>query len=710
MIPPRGCGSKKPPDPMTHAADLEIGLHRRDGQTYAVEMRLLPPGADEEVRPDSGSMELDLDALRGTTDDKSYGELLGGALLKDDKVREAFTSACHVADSKEADLRVRLLVGPTAIELHTLRWEAARDPQKKNTLFTGERLLFSRYVSSSDYRPLRPKAELRAFAFIANPSDVAKYSLAAVRVADELAGINDAFGSAVETLAEGRRATLSALLEALREGFDVLYFVAHGKLIKGAPKIHLEKEDGTSDVVAGTDLVARLSELRVRPRLIVLGSCQSAGTADQQTAEGYMTALGPRLAESGIPAVVAMQGTVSMDTEAMFMASFFEQLRRDGVVDLAMSVARTKTFNAKRPDWWMPVLFMRLKSGRVWYEPGFGGDGKNDFDKWRAICSQVLKGDFIPIVGPELGEDVFGGTRELASLLAAKHAFPLAGHERTDLAKVTQYISTNQNRTYMQEAVEKGQRQMLLERLDGKDKPDGKTLPELIKLAAERCRSDPDHPYRILTDLRASVYLNAGYDTTLFHSLKAAGFTPEAIFSSWRGAEVPKRPQPKNDKPEPEKPWVYHIFGLYGKLYADAMVLTEDDFFDYLIATSRLDLWPQTLMGRLMQSSLMFLGFRLDDWRFRVLFRMIVTRPGIETMKELSHVGVQVNPDEQGLADVKRARKYMESYFQGGKNAPKISIYWGSAAEFLNELNQHLAQIRQEEPAVVAQAAPDDYL
>jgi hypothetical protein len=62
---------------MKRAADLEVGIHRRDGQTYAVEMRLLPPGADEEVRPDSGSIELDLDALRGTVDDKAYGALLG---------------------------------------------------------------------------------------------------------------------------------------------------------------------------------------------------------------------------------------------------------------------------------------------------------------------------------------------------------------------------------------------------------------------------------------------------------------------------------------------------------------------------------------------------------------------------------------------------------------------------------------------------------
>ena len=28
----------------------------------------------------------------------------------------------------------------------------------------------------------------------------------------------------------------------------------------------------------------------------------------------------------------------------------------------------------------------------------------------------------------------------------------------------------------------------------------------------------------------------------------------------------------------------------------------------------------------------------------------------------------------------------MKSYFQEGKNAPKISIYWGSAAEFLKDV------------------------
>jgi SIR2-like domain len=138
-------------------------------------------------------------------------------------------------------------------------------------------------------------------------------------------------------------------------------------------------------------------------------------------------------------------------------------------------------------------------------------------------------------------------------------------------------------------------------------------------------------------------------------------------------------------------------------------VLTEDDFFDYLIATSRLDLLLPTLVGRLMQSALLFLGFRLDDWRFRVLFRMIIIRQGTETMKELSHVGVQVNPDEQSFADVERARKYMEGYFQGGRSAPQISIYWGSSSDFLRQLRQHLSESKPDEPPPPPEKDSDDW-
>jgi hypothetical protein len=187
----------------------------------------------------------------------------------------------------------------------------------------------------------------------------------------------------------------------------------------------------------------------------------------------------------------------------------------------------------------------------------------------------------------------------------------------------------------------------------------------------------------------------------------AVGKTPERVFASWRGIDVPRQPQPEHEVPTEDVPWVYHVFGLFGR--PDTMVLTEDDFFDYLIATSRLDLLLSTLVGRLMQSSLLFLGFRLDDWRFRVLFRMIINKQGRGTMKQLSHVGVQVNPDEESLADVQRAKSYMEGYFRGGEGAPEISIYWGSPADFLKQLRKHLAGMSREEVMVVKEEA-DEWL
>ena len=76
--------------------------------------------------------------------------------------------------------------------------------------------------------------------------------------------------------------------------------------------------------------------MQTKPRLIVLASCESAGKGTGEA----LQALGPRLAEAGVPAVIAMQGSISMGTAARFMPVFFRELRRDGHIDRAMSVAR----------------------------------------------------------------------------------------------------------------------------------------------------------------------------------------------------------------------------------------------------------------------------------------------------------------------------------------------------------------------------------
>lgn len=697
--------------------EIEIGLHRSQPETIQVELRVNDLGTQGEIAPARGQINItpeklseELFALQNDPDE--YGKKLAEYVFEPAEIRERFGEMKAAFESRAMPIRLRVQISSSLAELHGLCWELMRDPKTGTTLATSERIVFSRFILSQDWRiiKLRPKSEMKALIAISSPSDLADSNLTPVDTEGEIARARESLaGIQATVIGNDRPLTLNRLVEAIRQRVDVLYLVCHGEIARRTgPCLLMQEEDGTTAKVSASDVAQRIGELMEVPRLIFLASCESAGKEYGDRGHAAQIALAPRLAEAGVPAVVAMQGKISMETVKRAMPIFFTEMLKDGQIDRAMAVARGMV--RERFDAWIPALFLRLKSGRIWYEPGFAGGSKEEFRKWSSICSRVQKGQFIPILGPELGEDVFGGTRELASELADKYAFPLAAHDRTDLAKVTQFISASQDRDFAQEKVQSQFLLQLSKRLDqGTNGNPKRTLPEFLDLALERCRADEDHPYRILADLPAAIYLNASHETMLYRSLKATGKNPEAVFCSWRGKEVPKQPQPKALTPTPETPWVYHVFGLFGK--PDTMVLTEDDFFDYLIATSRLDLLLPTLVGRLMQSSLLFLGFRLDDWRFRVLFRMIVTRQGIETMKELSHVGVQVNPDENSLADVERAMKYMESYFQEGKGgAPNISIYWGTAADFLKELRKRLAETSTEETAPVVQESNDDWL
>lgn len=687
--------------------EIEIGLHRLQPEAYEVELRVADPDTEGEVAPARGQARISIDELQSLQSNPSqYGGTLTNQLFQDPELRSFYGKNKAAFDARGILCRLRLLIGPSAPELHSLKWELLLDPDTKQQLAVSERILFSRFMLSRDWRviKLRPKAELRATIAVSAPSDLTTYGLADVDKAGEIARAREGLsGIQAVSLGEDSPLTLVTLIDALRHGVDVLYLACHGAMPKGLePVLFLQDDDGKTARIKAGDFAQRIGELQEAPRLVVMASCESAAREDGDTVHGSSgahLALAPRLAEAGVPAVVAMQGKITMETVKRAFPVFFRELLKDGQIDRAMAVARGTVRD--RPDSWMPALFLRLKSGRIWYEPGFASDNKNEFEKWKSICHSIHKEQFIPIVGPELGEDMFGGTSELANRLAEKHAFPLAAYERTDLAKVTEYISTNQSRGYAVDVVQDQFLRQLSERLDGDPNGDNtKTLSEYLELATQRCLSDEGHPYRILASLPASIYLNASYEPILFRALKATGKKPERIFTSWRGIEVPKQPQPEQTIPNREAPWVYHIFGLFGK--PDSMVLTEDDFFDYLIATSKLDLLLPALVGRVMQSSLLFLGFRLDDWRFRVLFRMIISKAGVGTLKDLSHVGVQVNPDEQGFTDVERTKRYMESYFHGGTSAPDISIYWGSSADFLRQLNTQLKEF-SEEPAVTVQ-------
>jgi hypothetical protein len=74
------------------------------------------------------------------------------------------------------------------------------------------------------------------------------------------------------------------------------------------------------------------------------------------------------LVQVGVPAVVAMQDNVTVLTARKFGATFYRRLLEHGTVDLALNEARSTLIANGRFDAAMPVLFMRLRDGRLWGE------------------------------------------------------------------------------------------------------------------------------------------------------------------------------------------------------------------------------------------------------------------------------------------------------------------------------------------------------
>src|SRR6187399_3034708 len=152
----------------TDYADLEITLNRWNADAYRVELRYSQPDSDVDIRLAPGTpalarfdpVQLGMLAL----DPNAYGTLLGANLFSDSNVKTAFAQARANAQSQDASLRLRLFIDSAAPELHALRWETLRDPQDGSSLVTSERILFTRYLASQDYRrvKIKPQSDLRA--------------------------------------------------------------------------------------------------------------------------------------------------------------------------------------------------------------------------------------------------------------------------------------------------------------------------------------------------------------------------------------------------------------------------------------------------------------------------------------------------------------------------------------------------------------------
>jgi hypothetical protein len=190
-------------------------------------------------------------------------------------------------------------------------------------------------------------------------------------------------------------------------------------------------------------------------------------------------------------------------------------------------------------------------------------------------------------------------------------------------------------------------------------------------------------PLRCLAQMPLPIYLTTSYYDFLERALEAENRPPRSQICLWSGEPANLLPEHRTQHdltPSVENPVVFHLFGW--ERYPATMALSEADYMDYLLRViqdtdTKNPLIPLYLRGDLAASSLILVGYRPQDWDFRVLFRLIRQ----SALRPYSLL-VQLDPDTLAR-NLKSAevRRYLEDFFHGF-----FTIQWGEPGEFVERL------------------------
>ena len=272
---------------------------------------------------------------------------------------------------------------------------------------------------------------------------------------------------------------------------------------------------------------------------------------------------------------------------------------------------------------------------------------------WDMLLARIDEGRCTPFLGAGAAASALPLGPGLARSWARLESYPL--EDRYDLARVAQFLGVERKDLQWP----KDQVCSVINAASG--------LPDF---------SHPSNAHAVLARLPIPLVLTTNYDNFMVDAFKQQRKKPQYEVCRW--TELSRTvPTPLRDdatlEPHVATPIVYHLHGHHD--IPHSIVLTENDYFHFLLQISQQqDLIPHQVKYALARTSLVFIGYRLADWDFRVLFKGVVD-PVAKTGEML---GVTVQ-----LPRAQDASRYLSTYYERMMN---LKVFWGSADEFASEL------------------------
>ncbi|MCL4297967.1 MAG: SIR2 family protein [Anaerolineae bacterium] len=280
-------------------------------------------------------------------------------------------------------------------------------------------------------------------------------------------------------------------------------------------------------------------------------------------------------------------------------------------------------------------------------------------EDWIDILLPIKYGKCTPFLGAGACFGVLPLASDLAQEWAKEHDFPLPGPQ--DLARIAQFIAVKRNPMRPKYEIK-----TMLERT----KP-----PDFVQ---------QDEPHGVLASLPLPMFITTNYDDFMMQALISHQKEPKRELCRWNTI-LRRQPsifeeQPGFD-PTPLHPIVFHLHGHVQ--VPESLVLTEDDYLDFLVNISKdHELIPPRIQRAFRETTLLFLGYQLSDWDFRVLFRSLVGY--LEKSVSQIHVSVQLPPSNNISDEHQReALDYLNRYF----DKLNVRVYWGTCRKFVHELS-----------------------
>lgn len=211
---------------------------------------------------------------------------------------------------------------------------------------------------------------------------------------------------------------------------------------------------------------------------------------------------------------------------------------------------------------------------------------------------------------------------------------------------------------------------------------------KIIKRLAELTTPDftqLNEPHRILASLPFSYYITTNFDDFMLKALESRHREPQRDMCRWNDLERYEELSifKSGYVPDAANPLVFHLYGYSHNKKNSSLVLTEDDYLDFLANVSKYPrLIPPLVQAACTDASVLLLGYRLDDWNFRILFRTLVSYMKFSPYK--GHLSVQLVPvdDEAPQEQKAKAQRYFKRYLKNHN----FSVTWKTCQGFIEEL------------------------